>query len=60
MLISSDEKLFKKKLTPKEFEKSVFTLYDKMCISHYLEIYISSSKIDAAFFLNLKDSNEKD
>jgi hypothetical protein len=52
--------LFKKLLTPKEFERGVFSLFDKMAISHYLEVYISSSKIDAAFFLNLKDDNDRD
>ena len=31
-----------------------------MEISHYLEIYIASSKIDAAFFINLGDTNDKD
>lgn len=58
--INSDLKLFKKHLTETEYKKGVFSLFDKMVISHYLEIYISSSKIDAAFFIDLADGNDKD
>ena len=37
-----------------------FNVFDNMCLSHYLEIYLSSSKLDCMFFLKLDDPNVND
>lgn len=52
--------MFKKKLSSAELKKGVFDLFDKITISHYLEVYLSSSKIDCTFFIKLGDHNGAD
>lgn len=38
--------------------KGVFSLFNKIGISHYLEIYLSSKILDCGFFVRLSDSND--
>ena len=59
-LLAQDQALLKRKLPPKDLQKGVFSLFDKINVAHYLECYLSSSKIDAVFFLKLSDGNEQD
>lgn len=59
-LLSADTKLIKKKVPEKELKAGVFSLFDKITMSHYLECYLSSSKMDCMFFLRLTDSNDAD
>jgi hypothetical protein len=59
-LIDSHPRLFKKKLSQKEIQTGVFDLFDKICLSHYLEVYLASVKMDSVFFLKLEDANDAD
>ena len=39
-------------------EKKVFQIFDKMCMSHYLEVYVASSKVDSCFFIKLEQTDD--
>jgi hypothetical protein len=52
-LLTENLTLMKKKIAPSQLEKGVFNLFDKLNISHYLECYLSSSKLDCNFFIKL-------
>jgi hypothetical protein len=56
-LLSESLTLMKKKIAPSQLEKGVFNLFDKINLSHYLECYLSSSKLDCLFFIKLQDEN---
>jgi hypothetical protein len=56
-LLSENLSLMKRKIAPSQLEKGVFNLFDKLNISHYLECYLSSSKLDCNFFIKLQDEN---
>ena len=57
-LISKHPKLFSKRLSQKDIKKGVFNIFNKMQMSHYLEVYLTSSKIDCTYFMRLDDDND--
>jgi len=50
--------LVNSKISRKEQDSGVFQLFDKMAMSHFLEVYLSSSKFDCILFIKLKDEIE--
>lgn len=57
-LVGSDSKLFKSKIPAQALGKGVFDWFDKIHLSHYLEVYLASSKMDCMFFLKFEDQND--
>lgn len=56
-MIDSHPRLFKEKLSEAELKSGLVDVFDRICLSHYLEVYLASVKLDCLFFLKLEDAN---
>ena len=43
---------------PKQYDTGVFSLFNRIRIAHYMEVYLFSDSIDCGYFLRLSDNNE--
>lgn len=56
-LLNAENKLISKTVSQKELKTGVFNLFNKLTLSHYMECYLSSPKMDCMCFLKLIDNN---